>query len=162
MVESSIQKGIKKTEAILKDLTLTDIEMDFNPPKKFKLNDIINKNSYALFESAKYENKIWNFYFIPLSSNFLKILGLIERFKNIENIQIEDVLDPFLEIGSIICGNIISTITKNLIFTPPILLYKFNIEDDFINGVEIKFEINSLNISGNLLLAYTEAINDEN
>ncbi|WGS65863.1 hypothetical protein [Marinitoga aeolica] len=165
MKENLIQQGIKKAEHILKELTGLDIKMSSNPPKKIKLRENINKNFYIMFKSAKNANKIWDFYFTLLSSDFLKFLGLIEQFKNIENIQPEDVLDSFLEIGNIICGNVISVIAKNeknLIFTPPII-YKFSeVEDKIITGITIKFEVETLNISGYLLFAYSEGINDGN
>ncbi|KAF2955197.1 chemotaxis protein CheX [Marinitoga sp. 38H-ov] len=164
MINKIIERGIKKSEVILKELTGIDIKMYPNNSKEIKLNEIINKNYYIMTQSAKSENKIWNFYFTLLSSDFLKFLGLVENFNNIENIQPEDVLDSFLEIGNIICGNVISIIAENekdLSFTPPIL-HKFSeIKNDIINGITIKFEIKSENISGYLLFAFKEGVKNE-
>lgn len=160
-----LKQGIEKSKYIIKELTGMDIDMSTTPIKVTKLSDILNSNYYIMHQSAKSENKSWKFYLTLLSSDFLKFLGIIENFNNIENIQPEDVLDSFLEIGNIICGNIISIIAeneKNLVFTPPILYSFSEIENDLINGTTIKFEIKSQNISGYLLFAFSEEIYYEN
>ncbi|GAB6189159.1 hypothetical protein JCM30566_08980 [Marinitoga arctica] len=164
MERKKIITGIKKSENILKNLSGFDIIMEFDNLSILKLHEIVNDKSYIVYQAAANKEKKWDFYFTMLSDDFLKFLALIENYSRIESLMAEDVLDSFLEIGNIICGNVISILTNNndeVRFSIPILLKSSEIKDFKVNAIKIKFEVKDTDIAGYLLFAFNEGENNE-
>ncbi|SHE56795.1 Chemotaxis phosphatase CheX [Marinitoga hydrogenitolerans DSM 16785] len=159
MERKKIIIGIKKSETVLRNLTGMDIIMEFDKLLISKLNNIINNKSYTLYQTAISKEKKWDFYFTMLSDEFLKFLALVEHYSQIDTIEAEDVLDSFLEIGNIICGNVISVLTSGhneVKFAIPILLKSSEIKSLTVNAIKIKFEVKETDITGYLLFAFNE------
>ncbi|NUU96899.1 chemotaxis protein CheX [Marinitoga sp. 1138] len=156
-LDKILKEGIDNAANVLKEMTGFDVRLNSSNISEFNIDKNI-ENSYILKQKAfDNEGLFIDFYFTMITKEFLKFLSVIEGETITEVQNEEELIDSFMEVGNIICGNVISSfanaLNKKFYFSLPVI-EKISYNNDLIlKGVRVKFEIKEFDIQGNLMFA---------
>jgi len=156
-----IKIGLSRASEVVSKYTGYDTKMELKNIFYDNIKNILNNNKLLMKQEIYGKNFSSYFYLNMYDDELIKLLATLEMInsENSKSVDYYEIIDSFLEIGNIISGNIMSTISTFLNtqfnYETPVLIENNDIENDTMNYLitGVSFDTRDISAHGDLICA---------